>query len=457
MKREELDIAKILAILAQPKEKPAPLKNVEIRRIEIPYIAKEKQVEKRPIKLFLPNDTAKPMPLIYVAHYEMSEDAMELRAYLKKGWAVASVSQFENKYNGQLTDDDLVFNNAALYTLRHSAEIDNNRIAVVGASAGGYMSLMLNALQLGICCSVVYSAINNIYFNYYKYFQEAGRLNAKAFAEMSLEERINLIGNLDKLPIPFLGGVSGLFQPILQNFPNPNDMKRWEAFSPVALAEMFCNPILMTHVTSDILVPIDQFSKRFTYDKPGTSLPEDFFHRLPVDIKGKLKYSLEERLPKTETRTECFPVPDANSDYILPFDTEKRFNLVVFDEGPLESYASHGIQPRTGITDDTPYLEKMLAQTAVKTNALTLEKLQLLLERYQGKSVQLPAHVAIDDSIYGSLEVYRKEVCEELAKWKNDNGENTLEQLFAKLLATENEVVHRNDLQNTIEIVKKLI
>ncbi len=72
-------------------------------------------------------------------------------------------------------------------------------------------------------------------------------------------------------------------------------------------------------------------------------------------------------------------------------------------------------------------------------------------------SVQLPAHLGIDDSIYGSLEIYRKEVCEELAKWKNDNGENTLEQLFAKLLATENEVARRNDLQNTIEIVKKLI
>jgi hypothetical protein len=387
----------------------------------------------------------------------MSEDVPELRAYLKKGWAVASVAQFENKYNGQLTDDDLVFNNAALYTLRHSAEIDNNRIAVVGASAGGYTSLMLNALQLGICCSVANSAVNNIYFNYYKYFQKAGRLNVKAFVEMSLEERKNIIGNLDKLPIPFLGGVSGLFLPILQNFPNPNDMERWEAFSPVALAEMFCNPILMTHVTSDILVPIDQFSKRFTYDKPGTSLPEDFCHRLPEDIKGKLKYSLEERLPKTETRTECFPAPDANLDCILPFDTEKRFNLVVFDEGPIESYASHRIQPGTGIADDTPYLEKMLAQTAAKTNVLPLEKLQLLLERYQGKNVQLPAQLGIDDSIYGSLEIYRKEVCEELAKWKNDNGENTLEQLFAKLLATENEVVRRNDLQYTIEIVKKLI
>lgn len=456
MKREKLDIAKVLAILAQPREIPAPLKNVEIRRIEIPYITNKNQVEKRPIKLFLPNEAAKPIPLIYVAHYEMSEDAMELRAYLKKGWAVASVSQFEDKYNGQSTDDDLVFNSAALYTLRHSAEIDNNRVAVVGGSAGGYTALMLNALQLGICCSVAYSAVNNIYFNYYKYFQKAGRLNAKVFAEMSLEERKNIIGNLDKLPIPFLA-VSGLFQPILQNFPNPNDMERWEAFSPVALAEMFCNPILMTHVTSDILVPIDQFSKRFTYDKPGTSLPEDFCHRLPEDIKGKLKYSLEERLPKTETRTECLPAPDANLDFILPFDTEKRFNLVVFDEGPVESYASHRIQPGTGIADDTPYLEKMFAQTAAKTNVLTLEKLQLLLERYQAKSVQLPAHVDIDDSVYGSLEIYRKEVCEELSKWKNDNGENTLEQLFAKLLATENEVVRRNDLQYTIEIVKKLI
>src|SRR5690625_5271894 len=149
MKKRKMDFEKLLATLAQPKEAPAPLEDVGKRQIVIPYISKKKKVEMRPIRLFLPSKASTPMPLVYVAHYEMGEDATELRAYLEKGWAVCSVTAFDNKYNGQLTDDDLVFNNAALYTLRNLPEIDRMRIAVVGGSAGGYMSLMLNALQLG--------------------------------------------------------------------------------------------------------------------------------------------------------------------------------------------------------------------------------------------------------------------------------------------------------------------
>lgn len=30
----------------------------------------------------------------------MAEDALELRTYLNKGWAVASVKDFQNGYNG---------------------------------------------------------------------------------------------------------------------------------------------------------------------------------------------------------------------------------------------------------------------------------------------------------------------------------------------------------------------
>jgi len=458
----KMDIEKILAMLAQPKEAPAPLENVERRRIEIPYITKENKVEQRPVRLFLPEGAAGPMPLIYVPHYEMGEDAGELREYLKKGWVVASVAEFENKYNGQLTDDDLVFNNAALYTLRALPEIDKARIAVVGGSAGGYMTLMLNALQLGVCCSIANSPIANVYFNFYRYFQEAGQLNLQALEKLSGEQGdtddtekkekqpIDVMKSLMGVPIPFLAGVSGLFMPILQNFPDLEDVERWEAFSPVALAELFCSPVMINHFTSDVLVPVDQISKRFTYDKPGDSLPDDFNARLPENCAGKLGYSLEERLPREETRVACIPVVDADEDSILPFAADKRFNLNIYDEGPVEGYGSHRVQMGTGRNDDTPYLEEMLSRTAAETNVLTPEKLRSFLERYQGKSVQLPAHVGIDDGVYGSLEIYRKEICEELADWKQDNGSKALEEVFNSVLRAEEDAVCRKELLNTM-------
>lgn len=463
MKREKMDIKKIMAMLAQPKKAPPPLDNVERKRLEIPYITKEEKVEIRPFRLVMPKGVSKPMPLIFVPHYEMGEDAEELRIYLQKGWAVASPADFDNKYNGQLTDDDLVFNSAALFTLRNMPMIDRNRIAVVGGSAGGYTALMLNALHLGICCSIANAPVTNLYFNFQRYFIEANRLNQEALEKMPKDnsenkekkdrQPIDVMKSLINVPIPFLAGVSGLFLPILNNFPDPKDMTRWEAFSPVALAEMFCNPIMINHFTSDVLVPVDQVSKRFSYKKPGDSLPEDFKSGLPEDILGKLKYSLEERLSEDDTRTERIPAEDADKNYALPYDPDKRFNLNIYDEGPVEGYASHRSQPGTGRADDTPYLEEMLAKTSTKTNVLTPEKLQLLLERYRGESVQLPAHEGIDDSVYGSPDIYRKEVCEELAEWKQNNGEKALDKVFEKLLGMEGDTVSRVNLKNTMEAV----
>ncbi len=463
MAKDKMDIAKVLAMLAQPKKKMEPLENVERKRLEIPYITKVDQVESRPLRLILPERAARPAPLIFIPHYEMGEDAAELRFYLNKGWAVASPADFSDLYNAQLTDDDLVFNNAALYTLRNLPEIDRFRIAVVGGSAGGYMTLMLNALQLGICCAIANAPITNVYFNFYRYFIEANRLNLEALAKLPEEkieshdgqdtQPIDLMKSLINLPLPFLAAVSGLFLPILNHFPDPGDMSRWEAFSPVALAELFSNPILITHFTSDALVPIDQISKRFTYAKPGDSLPADFNSRLPEDIPGLLGFSLEERLPAQETRTECIPVTDADEDTRIPYASDRQFNLIIYDEGPVEGYASHRTQMGTGRADDTPYLEEMLARTSIKSNKLTPEKLRMLLERYQGKSVQLPAHVGIDDTVYGSLAVYRQEVCEELGEWINCNGKLELQKVLDEALALEPDTFLREKLQDTVEAI----
>ncbi len=466
MKQEKMDFAKVLAMLAQPKEPPAPLENVEKRRLEVHYISKEKKVEMRLMQMFLPMGVKQPMPLIYVPHYEMGEDAYELRKYLKKGWAVASPAEFNDNYNAQLTDDDLVFNNAALYTLRHLPEIDKTRIALVGGSAGGYMTLMLHALQLGICGSVANGPITNVYFNFHQYFQKANRLNLMALAKLAAEngqveqpsnekkEPLEVMQRLAALPIPFLAGLAGIFTPLLNNFPDVEDIGRWEALSPVALTEWFSSPLMVNHNTSDVLVPIDQITKQFTYAKPGESLPEDFDSRLPETNPGKLKYSLEERLPEDETSVERILVTDPNADGVLPFAEDKRFQINIWDNGPVEGYGSHSSQIGTAKWDDIPYLESIFARTAVKANVLTPEKLRAFLGRFNGQSVQLPAHEGIDDSVYGSLEVYRKEVCEELAEWTRYNSIHALEEVFGKLLAAEEEEGCRIELRDSMSKVK---
>ena len=259
-----------------------------------------------------------------------------------------------------------------------------------------------------------------------------------------------------KLPIPFMAALYKLFIPNMNNFPDPDDYERWEAFSPVALTDLFCSPILIAHFTSDTLVPIDQISKRFTYDKPGDSLPEDFNSRLPESYPGKLKYSLEERLPQVY-RVECLDAEVVETEGKFRFDADKRFNLNIYDDGPVEGFGSHRSTASTGRVVDTDYLETLLSRTAAKTNILTPEKLRSFLERYQGKSVQLPAHEGIDDEVYGSLNIYRKEVIEHLAYWTNNNGNKALNEVFEAVLKAEDNEDCRKSLQVTFdEIINSL-
>ena len=48
------------------------------------------------------------------------------------------------------------------------------------------------------------------------------------------------------------------------SIPDKGDTARWEALSPVGVADCFSNPLIVVHVTSDILVPIDQTTREFT-------------------------------------------------------------------------------------------------------------------------------------------------------------------------------------------------
>lgn len=435
MEKKNMDFGKVLAILSQPREKPAPLQGVTQEKIEVRYIKNDGERDVRKLRLYIPDDAERPMPLIFVPHYEMADDATELRAYLAEGWAVASPTEAPQNANGGLTGDNLVFNCAALYTVRHLDWVDPERVILVGGSAGGYMTLMLDALQLGLCGSIANGPIANLYFNFYQYWPYANSLNLakllelKAKAEAKPDQKpdpLAIMQALKDLPIPFIAALNGGFEPNMANFPEKEDVARWEAFSPVALAECFSNPIMVNHNTSDVLVPIDQITKRFTYEKPGTSLPESFNSRLPEDYPGRLHCSLEERLPSERTEVTRLVIEDPDADGVLPFDASKDFTINIYDNGPVEGYGSHSSTVGTGRWDDIPYLRSLVARGAAKTGFLTREKLELLLDRYNGKSVQLPAH---EGEAYGSCSAYRSEVKEQLQRWASVHGKDFMERL----------------------------
>lgn len=84
---------------------------------------------------------------------------------------------------------------------------------------------------------------------------------------------------------------------------------------------------------------------------------------------------------------------------------------------------------------------------------MTNEKALLLLERYQGNSPQLPAHKGIDDTVYGSLAIYQKEIVEELQTFVRVKSNGMLEQIMKN--AIENAPTEQQKkLKQTWETIK---
>ena len=91
-----LDLQKLFAMQAQLKKNNPPLEGIGQEIIEVAYLKHDGSRDVRPLRLNIPKDAKKPMPLVYVPHYEMKEDSLEIRDYLLKGWAVASCADFKD-------------------------------------------------------------------------------------------------------------------------------------------------------------------------------------------------------------------------------------------------------------------------------------------------------------------------------------------------------------------------
>ena len=83
---------------------------------------------------------------------------------------------------------------------------------------------------------------------------------------------------------------------------------------------------------------------------------------------------------------------------------------------------THTAPGTTGNLDTVKFLEEMFEKTLKDTEKAESAKLILMLERYAGESVQLPPHEGIDDTVYGSLVVYRQEIIEELRAYAANNS-----------------------------------
>ncbi|UOQ83579.1 hypothetical protein [Gracilibacillus salinarum] len=427
----------VAAFTLQGNDAIETLSDDEIQKeiIDIKYIKANGEIGTRQIVLYKPANAQGDVPVIFVPHYAVDENTADFVAYIKNGWAAASPYNVKNEYNGILATDDLVFNNAALYTLRTMNGIDKQRIAMVGGSAGGYTTLMLSQLHMGTVASIANAPIANIYFNAHVYFPKADEINRNS-------------GLLD-FRMPVQGMISKSFQPINNILTDEND-PLWEALSPVSMAKAFSSPVVINHHTADILVPVDQITKKYTYDDNDGTLPKGFNASLEDNYPGILSSSLEELADPNELSVNKYELENNVVTGEMPY-SEKLLTINVIDDGPISAKGSHSAPTTTGGFDTMPYLKDRMDKTLRNTEKLVPEKLLLLLERYAGNSKQLPAHKGIDDTVYGSLAIYQKEVVDELSTWVENHSLEEMDSAMQEALSISTDKEQYTKVWNEIK------
>ena len=81
---------------------------------------------------------------------------------------------------------------------------------------------------------------------------------------------------------------------------------------------------------------------------------------------------------------------------------------------------------------DAAFIRVNFEKTRKNTVFLNEEKARMLLIRYAGRSIALPAHTGIHDEVYGSLAVYRKEVREFLQNYREDHPDEDAAAILMK-------------------------
>lgn len=403
--------------------------------IDVKYIKANGEVDTRQIVLYKPTNTQGNIPVIFVPHYAVDENTADFVAYIKNGWAAASPFNVKSEYNGTLAMDDLVFNSAALYTLRNMDGIDKQRIAMVGGSAGGYTTLMLSQLHMGTVASIANSPISNIYFNAHIYFPKC--------------DEINRDSGLFDFTMPVQGMISKSFQSINDVITNESD-PLWEALSPVSMAKAFSSPVVINHNTADILVPVDQITRRYTYEDNDGTLPKGFNASLEDSYPGILSSSLEELANPNEISVNKYTFENNVVVGEMPYG-EKLLTVNVIDDGAISAKGSHSAPTTTGGYDTIPYLMDMMDRTLKNTEKLVPEKLLLLLERYAGNSKQLPAHVGTHDTVYGSLAIYQKEIVDELSMWVENHSLDEIDSVMQEAISTSTDKEQYTKVWNEIK------
>jgi len=292
-----------------------------------------------------------PVPVFCRVHYEMDLEAAQ--KWCRRGWAVVTPH-----YRGPDSEQDgyaleLCMGNsynlsrALIQWVRRLPFADRNHMHLDGESAGAYVALAMSADCFPVASVTASMPVLN--WPYSLSYLEKNKALARA-----------PVKDMRESPLPVMGAVSMLTDWSYSIFGNDLRSAKWYFLSPIAYLDRITSPVLLLCATGDMLVPIEQVSRKYVPTLDSAQFPAGFTRNLDVLTSvPNARLTLEEALPNgsiafhSEPRQEINheitlaqfmkteAVPPAPPEKDLWWSRERQWSVVVLDEGPPAPYSAH--------------------------------------------------------------------------------------------------------------------
>lgn len=331
----------------------------------------------------------KKLPAFCHVHYE--KDVSGAKKWAEKGWIVSTAVY--TPADGESPIDAALGNGynlsrAIIQWIKRLPIVDVNHILIDGGSQGGYMALAMSADLFPVIATHADVPVVNWAYNF-AYFEANRALSG--FGKPA-----------DQSPLPVLASVTGLADMCYRYFPNDLNHECWYYLSPISYLNLITNPVMITCATGDMLVPIEQMTRKYVREYDSQQFPDGFtrdFDKLSFCPLAKKVF--EECIP--EDNYEIFLLQPQKNSYEItremlsnnklkpksrpetedkPWSKTKQWSLVYLNEGGPSPVAGH-TKLEWSLTPES--FTEYYKSAPLPVSALTLVKLEHLLRRYNGE------------------------------------------------------------------------
>ncbi len=374
---------------------------VEIAQIDLtfPYKGHDGALKVGRGRLYLPNIPEPPpegLPLGISIHYMMGPSGAA--KFVHNGWAVLTPTHLSPDHGANLVGDGLSHTMSMVELGRRLPWVDLTRIAYFGGSAGGYQCLMAAGMRFGAACAWAEVPPSDLHYNT-RYLRENDRFNEG-------------IEHSDDWPVPVLHVVRALADKTQEELGADlklwDDLKAWWSYSVPPWVPLIRQPTAITFCTADILVPVNQCGASFVRPPQAGAFPEGFtldYAELSNPLANGRR--LADVLPADETEVYVVPTPDgaprvpripplkrvADADSVTedppkppairtPWSENKRFSLIVYDEGSPDRLCAH--TKYKVHRQNLPFFLHHIETGGPPADALTNDVMRYLVARWNG-------------------------------------------------------------------------